>query len=328
MKKTAILVTGVGGDIGENIVKCLEECGQDITLYGCDADKYPSGRSRVKECFVSPRADNKDAYSKFLDKIIQEKKIDYIFPSSEIEIDYFNLNRGLYDGKGVRLIINNKTILDNFLDKYNTSMCMKKHGLAYPKTFLIDEYKNELPYPVILKKRKGSGSKIVLVVKNDKEMEFYREKHRNEDMIVQEYLGSVDEEYTIGVFSDGKNIYCMAFRRYLSSDVGVTKYAELVIDKEIDNMAKKIAECSGLNGCFNVQARKTKSSYIPFEINPRISGTAYVRHHFGFKDVQWWLDILENRPVSYTLVYKSGVGVRSISETFFDMTKIAFKEKA
>ena len=321
MSNLSILVTGIGGDIGENIIKCLEETNYNLTIYGCDSDKYPSGRNRVVECLQSPPANREKEYSHFLRDVIQNKGIDSIFPSSEAEIEYFNNNRKLYEYQKVELLINNKKILDNFLDKYKTSIFMQKHGLPFPRTFLINEYNNELGYPLILKKRKGSGSKIVLVITNDKEMEFYKEKYRNENLIVQEYLGSVDQEYTVGVFSDGNRTYSMAFRRYLSSDVGITKYAELVVDSEIEKMSKKLAECADLRGSFNIQARKTEAGCIPFEVNPRISGTAYIRHRFGFKDVERCLDLKEKKPITYKPIYKSGIGVRSISEAFYDLSK-------
>ncbi|MBI5698800.1 ATP-grasp domain-containing protein [Candidatus Saganbacteria bacterium] len=319
MKEISILVTGIGGDIGENIIKCLEESVRTYLMFGCDMDRYPSGKKRVSEYFQSPPAGRGSEYTDFLKEIIQRKEIDYVFPSSEAEIDYFNNNRGLYDAGRAKIVINNKLILDNFLDKYKTSVFLNGHGFPFPRTFLINEYGDELTYPFVLKKRRGSGSKIVLIIRDRKDMEFYKEKYQNEDLIVQEYLGNVDQEYTVGVFSDGNNTYSMAFRRYLSSDVGITKYAELVIDKELAQLSEKIAECTDLRGSLNIQARKTDRGYVPFEINPRISGTAFVRHRFGFKDVQWWLDAFENRPISYSPAYKHGVGVRSISEVFYDM---------
>ena len=65
--------------------------------------------------------------------------------------------------------------------------------------------------------------------------------------------------------------------------------------------------------------RKTKRGFIPFEINPRLSSTVYFRHFFGFKDVEWWIDMHEGNQIKYTLKYDKGIGVRTINETFFDL---------
>lgn len=319
MGQLSILVTGIGGDIGENIIKCLRESNYNLKIYGCDINKYASGKRMVSEFFQAPYAEEENEYAEFLKNIILKKKIDYIFPSSEIEIEFLNRNRDLFNNFNVGLIINTKNILHNFLDKYNTAIFLKQKRLPYPKTFLLNQYNNELEYPLIIKRRKGSGSKLVLIVNNRREFEFYVDKYKNEDLIVQEYIGDVDNEYTIGVFSNRENTYSISFRRYLSSDVGITRYAELVMDKDIEWLGQKIAEVTKLEGALNIQARKTERGIVPFEINPRISGTAYVRHHIGFKDVQWWLDLYEKKPIQYIPSYKHAIAVRSIVEVFYDL---------
>jgi len=319
MRAISILITGIGGDIGESIIKCLHESDYNLKIYGCDIDSYASGRIRVLEFFESPRAIGSKKYTTFLNEVLRDRNIDYIFPSSEAEIEYFHMHRNLFEQENVRIVINNKIILDNFLDKYKTSLFLRGASLPYANTFLINEYRDQLEYPLIIKMRKGSGSKLVLVVNNHKEFAFYKDKHQDKELIVQEYLGSVDHEYTVGLFSDGNKSHCIAFRRYLSSDVGITKFAQLTINKDIDKLGKKIAEATGLKGSLNIQVRKTENGFVPFEINPRISGTSYVRHRFGFKDVQWWLDLNENTPIIYTPRYKHGVAVRVVSEVFYDL---------
>ena len=319
MKVLSVLVTGVGGDIGENIIKCLNESSYDLRIYGCDMAYYASGRERVEEFFHSPSATNKREYTEFLKNIVLNKQIDYIFPSSEVELEFFNENAGIFRDINACIIINSKEVLDNFLDKYSTSIFFREHGLPFARTFLVKEYSGDLSYPLIMKKNKGSGSKVVLIIKSDEELVFYTEKYKDDDMIIQEYLGNPDEEYTIGIFADGINCYSIAFRRYLSSDVGVTIYAELTIDKDIEKLGNAIAHAVNLEGAINVQVRKTDRGYIPFEINPRISGTAYVRHRFGFKDVQWCLDLEENQAIEYSPLYKSGIAIRTIKEVFYDL---------
>lgn len=319
MRDLSILVTGVGGDIGDNIVRCLAASSCPLKIYGCDVDRYAFGRSRVVEFFQSPHAKCEKEYFEFLKNIVDAKNVDYIYPSSETEIEYFQHHRDLCKQLNVEVMINNNLILDTFLDKYRTSGFLKEQRLPYAKSFLIDEYDDNLKYPVIIKKRRGSGSKLVLVVNNEDEFNFYKRKYAYEDLIVQEYLGNPNEEYTQGVFSDGKQSYCIAFRRHLFSDVGVTKSAELVVDDKLEQLGRAVAKATKLEGTLNIQLRKIEDRYVPFEINPRVSGTAYVRHCFGFSDVQWWLDTKEKREIQYVRKYRQGVAVRAISEVFYDL---------
>ncbi len=319
MKNLSVLVTGVGGDIGHNIVRCLRDASHRLEIYGSDVDQYAFGKDEVIEFFQSPHAKSEKEYSEFLKNIVNTKKTKYIYPSSETEIEYFDRHRDLYKKLNVEVMINSHLILDTFFDKYRTSEFLKRQKLPYAKSFLMAGYNSDFDYPIIIKKRRGSGSKLVLVVNNGEEFDFYKKKYVDEDLIVQEYLGSPSQEYTLGVFSNGKEIYCIAFRRHLFSDVGVTKFAELIVDSKLEQLGRDVARVTQLEGSLNIQVRKARDSYVPFEINPRISGTAYVRHRFGFSDVQWWLDMKEKREVQYIPKYRQGVAVRAISEVFYDL---------
>jgi len=319
MSDLSILVTGIGGDIGVNIVRCLKESSHKAKIYGCDADPYAFGKNKVIEFFQSPHAKREKEYFEFLKNVVRAKNIKYIYPAPEAEIEYFHQHRDIGKELNAEVMINNNMILDTFLDKYLTSEFLKTQGLPYARSFLMDQYRGELAYPLIIKKRRGSGSKLVLVVKNDEEFDFYKRKYANEDLIVQEYLGNPNEEYTLGVFSDGQRSYCIPFRRHLFSDVGVTRLAELVVNNKLEQLGHAVAKITKLAGSLNIQLRKDGDRYVPFEINPRVSGTAYVRHYFGFRDVEWWLDIKEKRQVQYVPKYRQGVAVRAISEVFYDV---------
>lgn len=314
-----VLVTGVGGDIGVNILRCLQEGAYGPHLVGCDMDPHAFGRDCAPMFLQCPSASNQQAYKQFVDSVILNRNVRYIFPSSENEIRFFHATGCSYGKDDVHILINNATILDHFLDKYLTCVFLKKHGLPHPRTFLLGDYSGELGFPVVLKKRYGSGSKLVLIVENQGELDFYKGKYAHEGLVVQEHLGNKDEEYTAGVFSDGPQTFCILFRRYLAKDVGITRYAELVDEGVVKALAVEIARVSGLKGSINLQMRKVGQTFIPFEINPRISGTAFVRHFFGFKDVEWWLDMTRGLPVRYTPKYSRGIAIRAVSEVFQDL---------
>jgi carbamoyl-phosphate synthase large subunit len=69
----------------------------------------------------------------------------------------------------------------------------------------------------------------------------------------------------------------------------MTSFATIVNEKVLNDYAIKIAKEFNLNGSINIQSRKVNNSFYIFEINPRFSSTVYIRNHFGFKDVLWWI---------------------------------------
>ena len=313
-----ILVSAVGGDLGQSVIKCLRDSNYHPNILGCDMNPFAGGRADVDEFFPAPPVKDKQQYIDFLLRIIKKKRINYVFLLSDVEIIFFNENRESFRETNAIFLVSEKHIIDTFMDKYKTAAFFKEKGIAYPRTWLPSQYDNQLEFPLILKKRRGSGSQRLFKVNDAEEMQFYLK--RNNDMIVQEYLPGEDNEYTAGLFKHGETIHTITFKRILAPG-GFSQQVELVTEESINKFPKELAGQLDFQGSINVQFRLTHRGCIPFEINPRFSSTVYFRHRFGFKDVLWWLDLYEGRPVSYTPVFTAGIGVKKFSEAFFDMQK-------
>jgi carbamoyl-phosphate synthase large subunit len=318
MAKLNILVSAVGGDLGQSVIKCLRDSGYHLYILGCDMNPFAGGRADVDEFFPAPPVKDKQQYIDFLLRIIKEKRINYVFLLSDVEIIFFNENRESFWETNAIFLVSEKYIIDTFMDKYKTAIFFKEKGIAYPRTWLSSQYDNQLGFPLILKKRRGSGSQKLFKVNDAEEMQFYLK--RNNDMIVQEYLPGEDNEYTAGLFKHGETIHTITFKRILAPG-GFSQQVELVTEESINEFPKELAGQLAFQGSINVQFRLTHQGCIPFEINPRFSSTVYFRHRFGFKDVLWWLNLYEGKPVTYTPVFTAGIGVKKFSEAFFDMQK-------
>jgi carbamoyl-phosphate synthase large subunit len=316
-KTVKILVTGIGGDIGMGIIRCLQEIKYHSFLLGCDINKYPAGKNFVDDFFIAPSALYKENYIISIMDMCKKHNINFLIPSTEQEIKVIDENRNLFKAFNINILINNKYIIDTFMDKDKTIEFFNNNGFLYPRTYSINEYKGELKYPFIMKLKETRGGKGVFIINDKLDFEYY--KSRYENSIIQEIIGNIDEEYTIGVFSDGSKTYNIAFRRYLGFG-SLSRYVELIKDNHIDLLANNISNATKLIGCFNIQVRKDKSgNYIPFEINPRLSSTIYFRNFFGFTDLKWWLDLYLGNEIKYTLKYSKGIGIRTLNEVFFEL---------
>ncbi len=314
--KKNILVTGIGGDIGQGILKCLIDFNYCSNLYGCDLDKYAAGQKLVNLFFISPRVDIEEKYIAFLLKIIDKNKIEYIIPSTESEIRLLGKYRNIKKFQNIKILINNQLILDTFLDKYKTIEFLSQNNILCPKTYLIDQFDGQLSFPVLLKLREGAGRKGLYIVNNNEDLMYFKRNY--EKSIIQEIIGDIDHEYTIGVFSDGEKVNSIGFRRYLGYG-SLSKYVEIENDPKIQELAEKIAYLTNLKGSINIQTRKLNGVYIPFEINPRLSSTIYFRNYFGFQDLKWWIDMNESIPIEYKFKFTKGVGVKTVEEVFFEL---------
>lgn len=318
MLKKNVLVTGIGGDIGQNVIKCLKSIEYNLDIIGCDVEFYAAGKTTCKKYYQSPYASKTERYLEFLQRLIIDDKINYIFPTTESEIGFFNNNRKYFQDDGLKIFIHDSNIINTFFDKYETVNFLKNSELPYPKTYLIEDYEGGLQFPVLLKPRKGYGSKGITIADNLEELEFY--KKRKHGFVVQEIIGTIDEEYTVGVFSTGSEVYSIGFQRYLGYG-SLTKFANLVHEEGIVSIIDQFAKACPFKGALNIQLRKGDRGFIPFEINARISSTVYFRHYFGFQDVKWWIDLKEGREVKYASQYRKGIAVRTNSEVFFDLER-------
>jgi carbamoyl-phosphate synthase large subunit len=315
MVKPNILITAVNGDIGSAAVRALRsEAGQ---LFGCDVGPYCPVKELLDGFAQVPPASDKQQYIKTINQIISEQKIDFILPISEPEIEVISAFRDEINLNQKGFLINSSVIVETFLDKLATADYLSKLGIKVPKTLPLESYENQFEWPVILKSRKGCGSKKLWLIKNIEELE--QLKFGPDDaMIVQECIGDMDNEFTTGVFSDGKSTVSITFRRKLGyGGLSIEAICEKI--PFLEEMAKKIAKETGLIGSINIQTRKKGDIYIPFEINPRLSSTLMFRKKFGFDDSVWWLNVLENKGFSYHQKYKSGRAMRFLSERYFDI---------
>lgn len=313
-----VLVTGVGGDIGQSVIKCLKEFPSYYrSLVGCDVNEFAGGRAMVDLFNKSPHASHEEKYSIFINEILQKRDIGHIFPTSEAEIQYFHRNRKKFPNQ--KIYINKPEIIETFFDKYSTIKFLKENGFDYPETYLPSEYRDSLDFPLIIKKRRTYGGRGLVIINNAQEYKYYCEG-LSDDMIIQEYVGNLDQEYTIAVFSSGKEIHSMIFRRYLQQGHGgFSSFVELVQDSAIEKLAERFARTTGLIGSINIQLRKHKDRNVIFEVNPRISSTVFFRHYFGFQDVKWWMDIKKHREFIFEKKYSKGIGVKTYGEVFFNL---------
>ncbi|MCP4216751.1 MAG: ATP-grasp domain-containing protein [bacterium] len=318
-----ILITAVGGDLGQSAIKCLRDLTPAPTLIGCDMNPYAAGRAVVDTFLTAPPVRDKKRYLDFLRTTCETHNIDYVFPMSDIEIIFYNAHRETFKSFPAVFIVNEASIIETFMDKYHTIKFFESHSIACPKTYRQEKPDRPLEhppfgveFPFILKPRRGSGSMKMYKITDAEEMNFYLK--RSTDMVIQEYIPGEDNEYTSGLFSNGEKHFHITFKRQLAPG-GFSQQVELVKNPVIDEFLDTLARALNFRGSVNVQFRLTERGCMPFEINPRFSSTVYFRHMFGFTDILWSLAMEEGKDITYRPVYNKGIGVKKHEEVLLDV---------
>lgn len=313
MKK--IFVTAIGGDIGCAVLKCLRDYYKEIYIIGCDITKYNAGVVFTNVFYIAPPYTNVKKYFEFIQEICIKEGITCFLPITEPEITIIDKQRDFFDKNNIKLMINNSVLLDIALSKYNTTMFLEKNNINVPKTWKGEDNKilTDIKFPLIVKNDQGCGSSKVKTAHNEIELNNCIKEFDNP--ILQEYIGTENEEYTIGIFSDGNIVNSIAYRRKLR---GMSIWVESVNNDELNKLCLKIAQITNLKGCINVQLRRHHNKFYIFEINPRISSTVGFRYKMGFIDIIWWFELLEFNSKELNYNYDNDyIGVKTYDEVIF-----------
>lgn len=285
----SVLVTGAGSELAFGIIKACRASRIPLRVVGCDADPDALGLHWADAGHVVPRADLEPSrYLDILRRIVVREDIRAVFPTADVELDLLPTYREEFGAElGCWIMINAPEEMARFGDKWLAYLWYVEHDLPAPRTARADvpteleRFLAEAEFPIILKPRRGGGSRTLFTVENRDALK--RHLPIVPDPLVQEYVHPDDEEYTAGTFRTiDDRVHTIVLRRRLK--FGMTYKAEVVTDPELHNACRNIIRRTRLEGVNNIQFRRTPVGLKILEINPRFSGTTGIRAHFGFNE--------------------------------------------
>jgi len=299
MSKFKILITGTGGcGVGEGIYKSLNDI-DDYSIYSCNSsDNSLFFFDKPERSFKVPWA-NHPSYCDTILSICHTNQINVIIPGSEQELVVLVKNRNIFTDSNILILANTEEVINTFDNKWETFVKLNALGIKTPDTTLRTDdelFFNRNTFPVIVKPIYGNASKNVFVIDSAEQLLFITNYLTLKDVnyVIQEYVGSVNEEYTISVLSDfsGNFLGSIVLKRILSG--GFSQFVECEEFEELNIIAQNIAKQINSKGPLNIQARIMNGSLYVFEINPRFSGTSPFRSLMGFNEADVLLSKIIN----------------------------------
>lgn len=289
MKKINILVIGVGGNVGQGILRALKMSDLDYRVVGACISSESIGLFMCDKAYICPLA-NDESFISWLIDICEQEKIDVVLSGVEDVLDVIACNlEMLEENTSSKFICSSHEQIKIGKDKLQTCEWLKNNNCNYPAYASseniegVKELGEKYGYPLIAKPRSGKGSSGLIIINNEIEL---MEVVSKEDYIVQQYLGDNNSEYTVGCYSNlnGRFEGMIILKRELK--YGTTCMAEVVENEIIYNESLKICNAFKPIGPLNIQLRLHEGIPVCFEINVRFSGTTPMRAHFGFNDVE------------------------------------------
>jgi carbamoyl-phosphate synthase large subunit len=328
-----VMIAGIGGaSLGTELMKCLALAGEYL-IFGCDISPTAFGHydPRFEETF---RIDRED----YIRSVIAACKIagvQWLVPGGEQPMILLAAAKSSLDGAGINLVANDPEIVRLYSDKSETFARLSALGIPVPRTQVVcaDDDIIAVGLPCIVKPATGSGgSAMVFFAADLDEARIYSDHIRRTGAVplAQEYISPDDGEFTVGVLSlpDGTVATSIALRRSLESKLSVLSqgrgglissgYTQGYIGQfpDICRQAEHIAFAIGSRGPINIQGRLRDGVLVPFEINPRLSASSYLRAMAGHNELHWLMQFSAHGKPIIPGPLREGWYLRSLTETF------------
>ena len=313
-----VLVTGVGGGVGQSVLRSLENSVYQCVAY--DSSPLAAGLYMSDESYLGLNATDPN-YPEDVLSAAMRFGCSFIIPGHDIELLQLEKFRNEFRLAGIELVLSEKYLLELADDKYRTSFELKHLGFDPPQTWHFTEFQWS-ENPVILKPRKGGArSKRTYLASNRREFERYSQMTDIENTVVQEYCPG--EEFTCGTLTfEGKFHGSIVMKRELRA--GDTYKAFSIKDSAIMDNLEKLCNSLRPQGPCNFQLKLQDGRVRVFEINARFSGTTFLRKLCGFDEVLYTLNLISNQTLP-SLSWHEKTILRYWSELMIDNSELKLR---
>lgn len=312
-----ILVTGIGGVVGQGILRNIKDLHLEGKLIGANVVQVSAGNYMCDHVYKVPYA-YEENYISVMKEICLKEQIGLIIPSTDYEAFYLAEAQQEF---GCPVAASPAAVTKMCLDKFLNYKAFAQFDIPFAASYLPSEYKDQFKR-YVLKPREGRGSRNIFV-------DPPRPADFDDTYVVQEYLDGPEITTTFYVKKDGQLHGFITFVRELEQ--GNTAKAEVttMYDAQLKPLIEGMLRHYPFRGSCNIQCRITDKGVVPFEINCRISGTNSVRSQFGFRDVAYTVQeyLLNESPEQPEL--SSGTALRVILDIIYPgrkLSEIANKE--
>ncbi|MCJ8009132.1 ATP-grasp domain-containing protein [Lederbergia wuyishanensis] len=258
---------------------------------------------------IVPRIDHPE-YISVLKSICLKYEINGVLSLIDPELTLLASIKEEFEKDNIRIIISDKEVIDLCYDKYKTSKYLQKNNLPFVPSYrdfeLVKQDLNNgvLTFPLIIKPRKGSGSKGVFIVENLHDLQLFWSE--DNDLIIQPFIEG--DEYCVECYidlltNDTVNLFS---KRKINMRAGETDKSIAIKDPVLNDLTYRLIYTLKPSGPIDIDYFKTvDGKYIISEINPRFGGGYPYAYAMGENFIK---SIISNLKGISNLPYESYLG--------------------
>ena len=203
-----------------------------------------------------------------LRELVDEHDVRLIVPLADL--DHFVLAEHR-DHLGALVLLPGPETIKLCEDKYAAHVFFEQRGIATPPTWLPSDLPADLRFPVLIKPRRGFGSRHIYRAADRRTLEFFLEYTTEDSMVQQACHG---EEFSIDVFCDTDARCLNAIPRTMIESKGGESIKGMTIqDSQLIDHGRHVAEALGIVGPANIQCFREPDGSLPVtDVNPRFGG--------------------------------------------------------
>ena len=315
---TTVAVTGAGAVLGQGIIKSLNAAACDYRVLAFDPNPLSPGLYWGGGHGLLPMANDPD-YRAQVEAMLERERPDAVLVGTDVELAIFAQQRAEWEARfDTKIVVSPPEIIEIADDKLATARWLEANDLPFPRSApgedaaAIEALIEACGFPLVVKPRRGARAVGVSQVRD-------RDALRaalagREDLVVQQWAGPDEEEYTAGVVCfEGEPCASIVLRRDLRDGNTFRAYADDYPD--CDAYVRQVAAALKPHGPANFQFRRgLDGQFRLFEINARFSGTTPMRALVNFNEVHMVLEHLLHGKAIVQPSIEKGIVVRYLEE--------------
>jgi carbamoyl-phosphate synthase large subunit len=237
-----------------------------ITLAADVNELAPALFAADRKALVPPVAD--PGYVDALRALVAEHDVRLVVPLADLDHLLLAEHR---DEFGALVLLPGPETIRLCEDKYAAHSFFAEQRIATPDTWLPGELPDDLAFPVLVKARRGFGSRHIYRAADRRELDFFLGYTTQESMVQQVCAG---EEFSIDVFCDTDGRCLNAIPRTMIESKGGESIKGMTIrDWQLIEHGCRVAEALRIVGPANVQCFREPDGSLPVtDVNPRFGG--------------------------------------------------------
>ena len=207
-------------------------------------------------------------YIPALAALVEEHGVSLVVPLADLDHRLLAARR---DELGALVLLPGPETIALCEDKYAAHRFFEAEGVASPPTWLPDEVPAGLAYPVLVKARRGFGSRHIFRAGDPEQLDFFLRFTTAESMVQEVCAGT---EFSIDVFCDLDSRCLNAIPRTMIESKGGESIKGMTIgDADLIEHGRHVAETMGMIGPANIQCFRLADGSLPVtDVNPRFGG--------------------------------------------------------